>query len=158
MAVIIEHNFIPDKFMWLWAKYAKGFNWEKHCTACVKGNYSKKFSKTSNPELIRQQLIAFDEFSDFQAIYICGVAKQGYSVKKNYQHNVHIPILPKMGKSDQYDFEGWKVRITNGILLPITPINDLPENLKGLPPQFLTCRIFRWAAGFFNQNQCCNNS
>ena len=144
----IHHNFAPEQFLWLWAKYVRSFNPSKHCTNCIPGRYSRKFSKASNPELKNQRTIDFDEFSDFKAIYMCGVSKKGYSTHSNYPHNVHIPILPKVGVSDFYEFEGWRVQITDGILIPIPRIDELPAALQRMPDPFITCRIFRWAAGF----------
>lgn len=44
--ITIKHNFDESKFMWLWAKYVKAGNIEKHCTACLKGPYSAKFNDT----------------------------------------------------------------------------------------------------------------
>ena len=38
--ITIKHNFDEPKFMWLWEKYVKAGNLEKHCTACLKGPYS----------------------------------------------------------------------------------------------------------------------
>ena len=61
--LIIEHNFDPDQFMWLWAKYAFGFNPKQHCTNSIKGKYSRKFSKPNNPHLKIETRIAFDEMS-----------------------------------------------------------------------------------------------
>ena len=41
----IKHNFDSSKFKWLWSKYVAEGNDKKHCTNCLKGKYSKKFSK-----------------------------------------------------------------------------------------------------------------
>lgn len=51
--------------------------------------------------------IVFDEQLEesFKAIYICGVINNGYSVKKNYPHNIHLAIVPQKGAKDTYEFE-----------------------------------------------------
>ncbi len=144
--VIIRHNFTPDDFMWLWAKYVFGFNERHHCTNCLRGPYSARFSKAKNPRLAENRTIVFDEHAGHQAIYICGVARKGYSSKKNYDHNVHLAIRPAAGDASAYQFERWHVSITNGTLLPIPSFDDLPENLKRLPPAYSQCRIFRWGS------------
>ena len=146
----IGHNFEPDRFMWLWAKYVYGFNPAQHCTNSIRGKYSKKFSKPNNPHLKDEKRIVLDEFPDFKAVYICGVAKKGYSQKKNYPHNVHIPIEFKEGQNEKYVFETWEVTIENGLLLPIPSEMDLPPQFRALPPEFTTCRIFRWAVKHFS--------
>src|SRR5258708_29995110 len=89
--VMIEmvHNFNPDQFMWLWAKYVTGFNENYHCTNSIRGHYSRKFSK-NNPKFASSSVIVLDEqqLGSYQAVYVCGVSKQGYSRKANYPHNV----------------------------------------------------------------------
>ena len=66
----IKHNFIPDKFMWLWAKYGDEFNPKYHCTNSIKGKYSKVFSKASNPDLEENRDIQFDEHQNYKEIEI----------------------------------------------------------------------------------------
>ncbi|GAH17667.1 unnamed protein product [marine sediment metagenome] len=106
--VKINHNFDPSKFKWLWSKYVKSFNDGNHCTKCLRGKYSRKFSKKSNPNLANDREISFDEERDYKAIYLCGVFKKGYK-KTNYPHNVHMAILPKPGHKDKMVFENWIV-------------------------------------------------
>ena len=144
--VIIRHNFTPDDFMWLWAKYVVGFNERYHCTNCLRGPYSARFSKAKNPSLAEDREIVFDEHIGHSAIYICGVARKGYSSKKNYEHNVHLAIRPTPGRIDAFTFERWRVEIEGGIALPIPSAKDLDARFSGLPPAYTTCRIFRWAS------------
>jgi hypothetical protein len=144
--IVIQHNFLPDAFMWLWAKYVVGFNERYHCTNCLRGRYSRRFSKARNPHLATDREIFFDERSDHRAIYICGVARQGYSGKKNYPHNVHLAIRPAPGVESDFGFEQWRVAIKNGSILVIPGPDSLPANLRSLPARFTTCRIFRWGA------------
>jgi hypothetical protein len=144
--ILIRHNFTPDAFMWLWAKYAVGFNERYHCTNCLRGRYSHRFSKARNPHLANDHEIIFDEHVGHRAIYICGVAKQGYSTKTNYPHNVHLPIMPKAGMSAIFDFESWRVEILNGFVADIPAVDSLPLRLRRLPAAYTSCRIFRWAA------------
>ncbi len=146
LPVVIQHNFTPDDFMWLWAKYVVGFNKQYHCTNCLRGAYSRRFSKARNPRLLQEREIAFDERDGHRAIYICGVARKGYSMKKNYPHNVHIAITPMAGASAVCQFEHWVVQIQNGMLSPIPDQHSLPADLRRLPDRFTTCRIFRWGA------------
>jgi hypothetical protein len=142
--IVIRHNFTPDDFMWLWAKYVVGFNEQQHCTNCLRGRYSRRFSKARNPLLAQEHEIAFDEHDGHRAIYLCGVARKGYSTKKNYPHNVHIAIAPMDDRRDTFQFDKWVVQIENGTLLPIPSQVDLPPHLLQLPKPFTTCRIFRW--------------
>lgn len=145
--VVIRHNFTPHDFMWLWAKYVVGFNERYHCTNCLRGPYSARFSKAKNPRLAEEREIAFDEHVGHSAIYICGVARKGYSSKKNYEHNVHLAIRPAAETTDLFEFEQWKVKVEGGLVLPIPATEDLDARFRGLPPAYTTCRIFRWAAG-----------
>jgi hypothetical protein len=149
LPVVIRHNFKPNDFMWLWAKYVVGFNEKYHCTNCLRGRYSRHFSKARNPLLVQEHEIAFDEHEGHEAIYICGVARKGYSVKKNYPHNVHLAIRPRTSAYSSFEFESWKVAVENGDILPIPGAEQLPTGLQGLPERYTTCRIFRWGAGFF---------
>jgi len=149
----IAHNFDPAYFLWLWAKYVIGFNDRKHCTNSIRGRYSKSFSK-HNPGLVTHPSVLLDEqpWGSFQAVYVCGVAKKGYSTRQNYPHNVHAAILPELGADDEWHFEQWHMRIKNGrfLTIPSSP-NDLPERYLNLPTEFTTCRIFRWAACHFDK-------
>jgi hypothetical protein len=145
------HNFNPDQFMWLWAKYVTGFNENHHCTNSIRGRYSRKFSK-NNPKFGSSSKIVMDEqeLGSYEAVYICGVSKQGYSTKANYVHNVHVAICPKAGATADWSFEKWSLRIHNGRLLPIpASADELPVRYRGLPPEYTSCRIFRWSACFF---------
>ena len=144
--VIIRHNFTPADFMWLWAKYVLGFNDQYHCTNCLRGPYSARFSKAKNHRLAEDREIVFDEHVGHTAIYICGVARKGYSTKKNYEHNVHLAIRPSPGTQDEFTFEQWKVEIDGGIALPIPAVEALDARYRELPPAYTTCRIFRWGS------------
>lgn len=148
--VKIKHNLEKEKFKWLWSKYVQAGNDEKHCTNSLKGKYSKVFSK-HNEKFNEQTTILFDEQAEdsYEAIYICGVISKGYNQKKNYPHNVHLAIIPCEGKSDVYEFEEWKIEIEDGYLSKIPEIEEMPEKYQSLPEQYVTCRIFRWAIGYF---------
>lgn len=153
--VEIEHNLDEKKFKWLWAKYVKEGNIERHCTGCLIGPYSKKFSGTTNKELLAQPIIQMNECNDYEAIYFCGVLKEGYlnknPEKNNYRHNVHFIVLPQLGNSDVWEFENWKVTIKNGILERIPKTFELDDSLFKYPydAHYFTCRIFRWMVGHF---------
>lgn len=149
----IVHNFDPRQFMWLWAKYVVGFDERYHCTNSIRGRYSKKFSK-NNPLFACTSSVLFDEedWGSYQAIYICGVAKQGYRVKQNYPHNVHAAMVPEVDGEDHWSFNGWQMALRNGRFLPIPPSPEcLPDHYRGLSQQYTSCRIFRWAACYFNR-------
>ncbi len=151
--VILEHNLNPKKFIFLWMKYVTGFNEKHHCTNCLKGRYSRKLSKPNNPSLSEQSPLVFDEFpiDTCKALYICGVSSKRYREKLNYPYNLHAPILPIDGRSDELKFDSWHLRIKNGIFLPVPGENELIERYQHLPPEFTTCRIFRWAANYFEK-------
>lgn len=148
--IIVKHNFDKSKFKWLWSKYVLDGNDKKHCTNSLVGKYSKKFSK-HNENFNEENIIEFDEFNDLdtKAIYICGVINKGYSSKKNYPHNVHAAIIPREGAKDTWEFEGWRLEVENGYFDEIPAIGELSEKYKVLPEEFITCRIFRWAIGYF---------
>ena len=153
----IHHNFDETKFKWLWAKYVKAGNIEKHCAACLLGQYSKKFSGSTNQKLLSKPVLKMDEFPEegYEAIYFCGVIKKGYlnkhPLRNNYSHNVHFAVIPKKGKIDTYYFEDWHVEIQNGIIERIPEVYELPEKFFISPytPHYYTCRIFRWMVGHF---------
>lgn len=151
----IYHNFESSRFMWLWAKYVSAGRIEKHCTGCLVGPYSKKFSGTVNKELTNQTCLLMDEYDNFEAIYFCGVLKEGYlnknPEKNNYRHNVHFVVLPQPGNSDVWEFENWKVTIKDGILERIPKTFELDDSLFKYPydAHYFTCRIFRWMVGHF---------
>lgn len=155
--ITIHHNFEPKRFMWLWAKYVKAGNIDKHCTACMIGAYSKKFSETSNPKMHEQTTIVMDEVSEgeYEAIYFCGVLKAGYlhknPLKNNYRHNVHFAIRPIKDAHDVYKFENWKVEIEGGMLERIPSTYELSDRFFQPPynSHYYTCRIFRWMVNHF---------
>lgn len=155
--ITIRHNIDPSKFKWLWAKYVNAGNIEKHCTACLIGPYSKKFSGATNKEMLSQPVITMDEVPEgkYQAIYFCGVLKKGYlnknPEKNNYRHNVHFAIVPSEGTTDVWNFEEWHVEIENGKLEHIPATYELSEEFFKAPydAHYYTCRIFRWMVGHF---------
>ena len=142
----LTHNLAPRAFMWLWAKYVTGFNPKYHCTQAIKGNYSKVLS-AHNEDLVRSPTLHLNEqpADAYAALYVCGVARAGYSSKKNYPHNLHTAIRPKFGASDEFVFENWRLCVKNGVFLPIPPIDEIPSEFSRLEDRFTTCRIFRWA-------------
>jgi hypothetical protein len=145
--IVTRQNFKGSKFKWLWMKYVSAVNDQYHCTNSIRGKYSKLFSK-HNENLESQNDLVLDEVTEdggYQALYICGVASKGYSQKKNYPYNVHAPILPQSGARDTFEFDGWEMEIENGIFLPVPEEGALPQKYTLLPPEYTTCRIFRWA-------------
>lgn len=76
--ITIRHNFDPEQFQWLWAKYVNGGDISQRCYACLKGRPSKKFSKAYNPDMADQPVIVMDEMAegDYDAVYFCGVSKK----------------------------------------------------------------------------------
>ncbi len=157
MAITIHHNIDPGRFMWLWAKYVRSSNLEKHCTGCIPGVYSKKFSGASNPEMLSQRVLVMDEVAagTFEAIYFCGVLKKGYlnkdPLKNNYRHNVHFAVRPVEGAHDIWEYEDWHVEIEGGSLERIPETYELGERFFHSPydSHYYTCRIFRWMVGHF---------
>jgi len=139
------HNLEPNEFKWLWMKYVTGINDEKHCTNCLRGKYGKLLSKHF-PRLAATKTLTLDEqpLGSFAAIYICGVIKRGYP-RSNYAHNLHTVIRKSMGNTDCFEFENWRLEVINGVFESIPGEQDLPTKYQELPPEFTTCRIFRWA-------------
>lgn len=135
--------------MWLWAKYVRDVNPAQHCTNALRGWHSNVLSSTQNPALASQPLLRLDErpAADWLAIYICGVSRPGYSARPrtNYPHNLHAVILPKPGARESWAFEDWRLDVTNGVFDRIPALDDVPNQYRELPDEFVTCRIFRWA-------------
>jgi hypothetical protein len=150
--IILKHNLRPDEFMWLWGKYATGFNQTYHCTNSLRGTYSRILSKPRNPGLADQAELVLDErpWNSFRAFYICGVSKHGYSGKRNYPLNLHTAILPAPGVADAFEFRQWRLSVENGLFLRIPTEAELPVAYRRFPLAFVTCRIFRWACVFFS--------
>lgn len=152
--VTIRHNIDETQFKYLWAKYVKGSNIERHCAQCVPGTFSKKFSGAWNSDLLHQPTLAMDEVPDeeYQAIYFCGVYKKGFSTKKNYPHNLHLAVIPEEGRTDVFDFENWHIEIENGFVSRIPAEEELDDRFFKAPydHHYYTCRIFRWMIGFFH--------
>lgn len=148
----LTHNLEPEQFKWLWAKYVTGFNDSQHCTNSLRGYYSKNFSK-HNPAFVQGATIMLDERvpNTFDAIYLCGVSGNGYRSHLNYPHNVHAAIVPELDKVDVWSFESWRISIRGGRFVPIPSIECLPERYVGRSDEFTTCRIFRWAACFYEK-------
>jgi hypothetical protein len=58
--------------------------------------------------------------------------------------------LPVEGEEDVWQFERWKLDVKNGrfLTIPASP-EDIPPRFRQLPQEYVTCRIFRWAAAYF---------
>ena len=158
-AIVVEHNLDPRCFRWLWAKYVTGTNLANHCTACLRsqtvvgpdgrrGGYSRRLSKASNPALKDQTRIVLDEAVGDQAlpVYICGVSSRGYATRTNYPHNLHAAIVPAPGRMDELQFDEWRLVAHHGMFTRIPDESELSSEFRSRPPEYLTCRIFRWAA------------
>jgi len=143
---LVCHNLRPPPFVWLWSKYVRGTNDAQHCTASLRGTYSRKLTRL-NPALASEPAILMDEqpAGSYSAIYLCGVARAGYAKKLNYPHNLHAAIRPEPGGGDTFRFENWRLSVENGVFVPIPSEDQLPDRYRALPPEFTTCRIFRFA-------------
>ena len=148
----LTHNFDPNKFMWLYAKYAYGANPQKHCTNAIRGKYSTRFTR-NNEQFANTRTIIMDEYPElgWDAIYICGVSRKGYWKHENYPHNVHIAVIPEIGKSDNWEFEEWKMSVENGYFEYVIDENELDDKYKDLPEEYRTCRMFRWAVWHYRE-------
>ena len=82
----------------------------------------------------------------FAAIYLCGVAARGYRDGTNYEHNLHAAVIPVPGETDIFQFEHWRLSVTNGLFTRIPTEAELSTEHRKLPVEFTSCRIFRWAA------------
>ena len=142
--IVIRHNFKPQRFQWLWAKYVSSINDACHCTNCLRGAYSKRFS-AHNPHMEGQSLV-MDETQrrPWSAIYLCGVVKRGYP-GSNYPHNCHAALIPAPGQADHWSFEDWQMEVEGARFLPIPDQTALPRIYRDREARFTTCRIFRWA-------------
>lgn len=145
--ITIHHNFDPEQFEWLWAKYVNGGNVSQHCFPCLKGKQSKKFSKAYNPDMGNHPVIDMDETpdSDYDAVYFCGVSKKGYI------HNVHLVVRPSEGNIEHWKFDGWDVEIQNGTVDMIPCAGELKPEYFNAPydEHYYTCRNFLWMVGAY---------
>jgi hypothetical protein len=141
----LQHNLEPVKFMWLWMKYVTGVKDQYHCTNRLHGTYGKLLSK-HNTSLLSTRTLDLDErpAGSYSFIYICGVIKKGYP-RTNYPHNLHAVIRPCPAQEDDFQFENWRMHVTNGMFEPIPGEADLPRQYQTRPPKYTRCRIFRWA-------------
>ena len=55
----------------------------------------------------------------------------------------------KFSKHNENFIEEWTIEIEDGMISIIPEIEELPEKYQDLPEQYVTCRIFRWAIGYF---------
>lgn len=140
--ITIHHNFDPEQFEWLWAKYVTGGNISQHCFICLKGSQSKKFSKAYNPNLVNENVIHMDEKADneYDAIYFCGVSKKGYL------HNVHLVVRPENGQISNWKFGPWEAVIENGVVEQMPCSGELRPEYFSAPydEHYYTCRNFLW--------------
>lgn len=145
--ITIRHNFDPEQFQWLWAKYVNGGDISQHCFPCLKGRPSKKFSKAYNPDMADQPVIGMDEVAegDYDAVYFCGVSKKGYN------HNVHLAVRPSEGVTSHWKFDGWEVEIEGGTVDLIPCAGELKPEYFNAPydEHYYTCRNFLWMAGAY---------
>ncbi|MEW5821997.1 MAG: hypothetical protein AB1782_17520, partial [Cyanobacteriota bacterium] len=73
-----------------------------------------------------------------------------YWEKENYKHNLHIAIKPAPGQTDEKTFnDKWHLKLKNGKFLNIPGEDELPEKYKKFCDDFKKCRMFRWAACFY---------
>ena len=66
----------------------------------------------------------------------------------NYPHNVHAAIVPESDKLDEWSFESWRMTIRGGVFCRFLR-SSVCRSVIGLGDEFTTCRIFRWAACFY---------
>lgn len=143
--ITIRHNFDPEQFEWLWAKYVNGGNITQHCFICLKGTQSKKFSKAYNPDMVNQSVIVMDEkpVGEYDAIYFCGVSKKGFD------HNVHLVVRHEQGTNSEWKFENWHAEIENGTVEILPCAGELKPDYFSEPynDHYYTCRNFLWMVG-----------
>jgi hypothetical protein len=59
-------------------------------------------------------------------------------------------VQPKPCVDDVFEFLEWRLSVKNGRFLRIPAQDEIPEAYRDLPPEFVTCRIFRWASVFYS--------
>ena len=138
----ISKDFV-EGFLHLWALYVRGFDPRYHCQRCLQGPLSKRVITAGT--LIGEEIL-LDEFDDYRAIYLCGVARGKITNRK--LHNLHLPIERSVGEVFEYTtYNRYHLIVKNGRLLPIP---ELPENWMGLPASYWRCCNFRFGASLFN--------
>lgn len=124
-------------YKYLWLKYVRGFDPQRHCAYCLIGDFSQKI----NPKMPVNQFIMLNETSNYDCLYLCGVI--------GYVNNLHIAFVPTNNPDDiivQKTYRGDEVIISGAKRLSIPP---LPLNYNGLSRAFTTCRNYQFGVNFY---------
>lgn len=129
-------------FLHLWAIYVRGFDPKHHCQRCLRGKISAKIRTRATP--IQEEII-FDETSDYQVIYLCGVAKGRVADRRH--NNLHLPLRPALGRQFELNtYNKYTITVKDAELLPIPLIGDW---WHGFSPAFTRCCNFRFGLSIF---------
>jgi hypothetical protein len=128
-----------SRYAFLWAKHVRGFREDKHCAACLVGEWEKKISRS-----LVDGVYEIPQKAPF--FYICGVTGNF-----DWANNLHFVLKPKEGGIAMIDAEyGMRLTIYNAERVMITP---LPLHWKGLNRTFTTCRNFQFGVEQFGYGQ-----
>ena len=126
-----------DGFNQLWAWYVRGFNHEVHCQDCLKGKRSLRMSRNQTPLGVE---LVFDETTNFNQLYICGVAA-GPKTERGGR-NLHLALVEAPGETvEETTYTGFTLVLKNARRLTIP---DPPRIIKGLPEEHHRCKNFRF--------------
>ena len=142
----LTHPTLPpgrvEGFSLLWAFYVTGFNPAKHCQVCFRGLRAPNFHSRNAASGVD---IVLDRLDVSPIVYICGVAK-GPDAERRYR-NLHLPVRFEAGASASVTtYNGYRIDVTNGIQLPIPPVED---GWRGLPTTHTRCKNFQFGLAQF---------
>ena len=129
-------------FLHLWAVYVRAFDPRFHCQRCLRGRISDQIRTGCTPIEID---LSLNETSNFDCIYVCGVA-QG-AIKSRKRNNLHLPLAFSPGASSEHrTYNEYAVYVSNAVVLSIP---ELPDGWMGLSNSFLRCCNFRFGVDRF---------
>lgn len=131
-----------DGFNQLWAWYVRGFDYKIHCQDCLKGKRSLRVSRNQTP--LGVELI-FDETSNFNQLYICGLAS-GPKAERRCR-NLHLALVEAPGEEVQgFTYNGFWLVLKNAGRLVIP--EPLPQ-LSHLGDDHYRCKNFRFGVEYY---------
>jgi hypothetical protein len=133
---------VLDGFNQLWAWYVRGFDYRIHCQDCLKGKRSLRVSRNQTPLGVE---LVFDETTNFNQLYICGVAA-GPETERGVR-NLHLAVVEAPGEEvEMTTYNGYTLSVKNAKQLTIP---DPPTKIDGLPERHYRCKNFRFGVKYY---------
>lgn len=134
-------------FRFLWAFYVNGYDPDKQCQPCFRGQRVADFSTATacvgHPVLLNRM-------DRYPFVYICGVSS-GLRVLRR-ERNLHLPLAHAEGQVvDVTTYNGYRVQIDNARVLDVPA---LPSGWHGRPEAQVRCRNYQFAVAYFGAPPC----